>query len=238
MKTLNGYEVVDAKARADIETLKQSGGGSSGGSGVKIIRIPDSTSYYQDNPDVVAELWQYLNDYKNNGGTVPDNVVFYIQSTTMPARWVTALTVNGSISQYGNYLMLSGFESSEENWCHHYTIYFNSDGSFRELLVTHNPVVPESSGDGWKFTNNYPDIYNAKEIYLCYFSYIDNIGNCYLYSHVVLNNNILGNNTNKYFPITSPNSLDNQVSFWYYDGSNIVIQNSYSGYIEWIAYKE
>lgn len=26
MKTLNGYEIVDAQAREDIETLKQSGG--------------------------------------------------------------------------------------------------------------------------------------------------------------------------------------------------------------------
>lgn len=29
MKTLNGYEIVDAKAREDIELLKQSGGGGS-----------------------------------------------------------------------------------------------------------------------------------------------------------------------------------------------------------------
>lgn len=65
MKTLNGYEIVDAKAREDIEQLKQSGGGGSGA---------DLTNYYTkteiDNKGYLTSIpSEYVTDTElNNKG--------------------------------------------------------------------------------------------------------------------------------------------------------------------------
>lgn len=62
MKTLNGYEVVDAKARADIETLKQSGGGSSGGSTWQI----SMSGVWQPELSQSKEVYVRLKNINNN----------------------------------------------------------------------------------------------------------------------------------------------------------------------------
>lgn len=63
MKTLNGYEVVDAKAREDIAALQASGGGSGGGSSIKVITV-NASNLYTDSDEEKA-MWEDICNNSN-----------------------------------------------------------------------------------------------------------------------------------------------------------------------------
>lgn len=100
MKTLNGYEVVDAKAREDIAALQASGG--SGGSGAQVIIVDMSSIGYnmpEDQQAIFNEIFA--------AGTVPENYTIYCKDS---GRYY--LCTSWEIAQTSNYIQCPLYESS------------------------------------------------------------------------------------------------------------------------------
>ena len=218
MKTLNGYEVVDAKARADIETLKQSGGGSSGGSGVKIIRLYNKSGGYDD--EAKAAIWDYICRFSAAGGIVPDDTIFYIQSQYSDSIWLPATYVNAKKSTYGNFLDAIGFDSSDSRTIHRCDVYFNNDGSFNRMQTTRQDLVSSSSSSSWEIHRSSSvdgDTYSYTEIFI--YAYNNNTS-AYLTSHVVFDGS-LGSSTHMSYPFSGSNEIS-----WLFDGLNLSVNDS------------
>ena len=90
MKTLNGYEVVDAKARAEIENIKLNGGGGTGGD--------IDLSNYATKAELPTKVSQLQND--SNFITREDIPSEYITESELNAKgYQTAAQVQALITQ-------------------------------------------------------------------------------------------------------------------------------------------
>ena len=114
MKTLNGYEVVDAKAREDIESLKESGGNNP----VTEKQIQEAVNAYMTaNP---VEGGDVSVNVRNAIGTLLLKAVFAIgdnppdaeiteitQAKAVIENWMSGVSDNSGITQIGNLLKIT-----------------------------------------------------------------------------------------------------------------------------------
>ena len=100
MKTLNGYEVVDAKAREDIAALQASGGG--GGSGAQVVIVDMQKLGYnmpEDQQAIFNEIFA--------AGVMSDKYTIYCKDG---GRYY--LCTQWEITQVSNYIQCPLYESS------------------------------------------------------------------------------------------------------------------------------
>lgn len=101
MKTLNGYEVVDAKAREDIAALQASGGG--GGSGAQLVIVDMQNIGY----NMPAEQQAIFNEIFA-AGVMSDKYTIYCKDS---GRYY--LCTQWDISQTSNYIQCPIYETDD-----------------------------------------------------------------------------------------------------------------------------
>ena len=77
MKSLNGYEVVDAQARADIEEIKSGGSSSNGGLQTHYIKAQTYGDLTNEDREILIKIYDSLSLDGDFHNTPPDDLILY-----------------------------------------------------------------------------------------------------------------------------------------------------------------
>lgn len=125
MKTLNGYEIVDAKARAEIENIKLNGGGGTGGyvdlsNYATKAELPTKVSQLQNDSNFITreevpnqDLSEYITESELNAKgylTQHQSLAGYATEAFVTNKIAEAQLSGGS----GNVIDLSGYATKDD----------------------------------------------------------------------------------------------------------------------------
>ena len=241
MKTLNGYEIVDAKAREDIATLQESFENieipEAGGDGVKTIIVTTGSTYTDEEQSIYEQLFHAYN--YNKGTELKELLSKYRFVIFKLTESMVVSKISFSSSYSGSYLTLSGKYNYTEGYV---SISFDTDRKVKGKLCsleTYQPEDTSSSDSNWynNGTSTYlMDPYNSYELYIAVRD-LDTNAICTSY---YVSTSAIGFRTYEEYPFVTPKtwSSDRRTPYWYYTGDTIEICNFDYGYdIQLIAYK-
>lgn len=226
MKTLNGYEIVDAKARQDIAN----------------IEIPDTSSFITETALEGYATEQYVTDAianidipESGGGAASNSYVFNTTLTDEDKAKIQEILADQT-QLWDLYIKVSGDISK--------VIYIDYVSDSKMILWVYNPGQNHFRGytasttattlvawninnlpAGWSCTNDWSNgsLYNATEIYI--FMKSQAVSDAYQYSYVKFPEQyVLGNYTYVRFPFAHHAVNGSyEMPCWKYDGMNINI---------------
>ena len=224
MKTLNGYEIVDAKAREDIVALQEAvdnieipeGGG---GSGKTLVELYSTTEKASMNHDLLKEVY----DYAAAGNNVFDKYDFVYRPGPLNTQVARVLSITCKYNRITALMYNPLINSTEEMYEYTYNISSKTPGisAFTMLNASNysNYISVSSEGGDWTTTRDPWDsnIYNAKEIYI---SITDDTGDR-LFSYLVLPEGLTLGDGFVYTEFPLVTYSDSTDMFWYYTGYGI-----------------
>lgn len=218
MKTLNGFEIVDAKAREDISALQEAvenmPEGGSGGKTVVTIRSDETEPV---NPEVIQhinDLWAYAATGKNPLEKYDFQYFDVNNKETYKLLWVRYYQGWFESYMFKNtelYKLLYGPDTYGDR------IFFEYHGNIKSTLTDWSEQALDYLGNwviGWcgefalmaKLTVDGEEFYINSHVVLCNGNWAD-----LLYDH-----------TNEKFLFNMPANLDTAAPYWYWDGEKLV----------------
>lgn len=227
MKTLNGYEIVDAKAREDIVALQEAvenieipdSPGGEGGSGRILVEFYTAVDSALMNHDLLKEVY----DYAYAGNNVFDKYDLIFKPSPNSTQAARVLSVTCKYQRITAVMYNPILTNSTDLYEYEYSLSTKRASIYEvKVLTDSNYTNYISSASGWQFATDFWDsnLYQAKEVYIM----IDeSSAGGRVFSHVVLpeGHTLSENFTYANVPlVTDPNSEKKDL-YWYYTGYGI-----------------
>lgn len=238
MKTLNGFEIVDAKAREDISALQEAVENMPEGGGSSKTQINIEAT---DSPERLALLAEAYS-WGVEGNSILDKYDITYVRDGIPYSSTKIISATPDV---GSKMLVMTFIDED----FHRRILMWSQNSNKLEFGENAQILTEfnyssyisGGGSDWVFTTDTYDsnLYNASEVFIMIRC---SSGEMNVFSHVMFypndSDSYLGQNQYKRFAFTTPAGMDNQTPYWTYDGNCIDFWYCDGGYdFCFIAYK-